>query len=85
MPYTRKTQDEYQIQQYTGPQYGWECVTAGSPIEPPPGTPAHKRHGYASGRQDALNNLKLYRENDPRSSYRLRVVRVPITPTPERK
>jgi hypothetical protein len=23
----RKTEDEYEVQQYTGPQYGWEMVT----------------------------------------------------------
>ena len=28
MVYTRKTTDEYEIQQYTGHQHGWECVTA---------------------------------------------------------
>jgi len=26
--YIRKTADEYQIRQYTGPQYGWEEVTS---------------------------------------------------------
>jgi hypothetical protein len=25
--YIRKTRDVWEIQQYTGPQYGWECVT----------------------------------------------------------
>jgi hypothetical protein len=26
MAYVRKTRDEWDIQQYTGPQYGWESV-----------------------------------------------------------
>jgi len=26
--YVRKTRDEFEIQQYTGRQYGWECVCA---------------------------------------------------------
>ena len=26
--YVRKTVDEFEIQQYTGTQYGWECVCA---------------------------------------------------------
>ena len=26
MAYVRKTTDEFEIQQYTGAQYGWECV-----------------------------------------------------------
>jgi len=28
MPYIRKTSDEWQIHQYTGPQFGWEEVSA---------------------------------------------------------
>jgi len=27
MTYIRKTYDEYEIQGYTGPQYGWEVMT----------------------------------------------------------
>jgi len=27
MPYIRKTEDEWEIQGYTGSQYGWECET----------------------------------------------------------
>ena len=26
MAYVRKTTDEFEIQQYMGAQYGWECV-----------------------------------------------------------
>lgn len=26
MAYIRKTRDEFEIQQYTGHPYGWECV-----------------------------------------------------------
>jgi hypothetical protein len=26
--YQCKTRDVYEVQQYTGPGYGWECVTA---------------------------------------------------------
>lgn len=28
MSYTRKTRDIWDVEQYTGPQYGWEVVTA---------------------------------------------------------
>ena len=28
MSYTRKTRDVWNVQQYTGPQYGWETVCA---------------------------------------------------------
>lgn len=28
MPYTRKTRDYWDIQQYTGAPYGWESVSA---------------------------------------------------------
>jgi hypothetical protein len=26
VPYQRKTRDTWEVQQYTGSQYGWECV-----------------------------------------------------------
>lgn len=28
MMYIRKTRDVWEVQQYTGSQYGWECVSA---------------------------------------------------------
>lgn len=58
MAYTRKTRDEYDIQQNYG--YGWESVDC------------------HDTRKEAKAALKVYRENQPNISARIKKIRVKI-------
>jgi hypothetical protein len=70
--YIRKTEDEYEIQQYT--PYGWELATTETNRK-------DAREQLRCYRENAREQLRCYRENDPSGSYRIIKKRVPIEVT----